>query len=93
MDFVDVQYSVVRILKECPECRGSDDKLVEEWARRFTGHEFSFKSVGLSMSRIKSIERCRRKVQAKNPSLKDVNAEVQRELREAEYRSYFGDRL
>lgn len=87
--FDTFQFEVMRLLKKYPETRVSDDRLVELWLKEKYGIKFRFNDVGLSMGTIKTLERCRRKVQAHNPELKDMKADFQRQLLEEDHRSYF----
>lgn len=81
-EFDTINYRVVRILKDHPDARDSDDVLCEY---------FLGKKLPMKLALIKSIVRCRRHIQRHNPLLKS-NEQVQmlRNKKEQEYQEKFG---
>ena len=92
----NIENIVETILKEVPNTRDDDFELIAEFYSRecpdvlnmnfkyvFLGH----KSLGITS--FKSIERARRKVQAKHPNLIGENIKLKRKKLEKEYRDYY----
>lgn len=88
-EFNSMQFQVMRILKEVPEARNSDDLLLKELTRR-TGKQLNLEEYNISMAIIKSMERARRKVQELNPALKALeNVQEKRKEMQEQYKEYF----
>lgn len=102
MNFKHVESIVEQILKEEPSTRNDDYELMAEYCFRvcpeildmpfryvFLGHKT------LSLPNFKTIERARRKIQAKFPELISERTKKQRKKLETEYKNYYtkGDEI
>lgn len=102
MDFKNVELVVEKILRDVPSTRDDDYELITEYYSRscpeildmpfryvFLGHKT------LEVPNFKSIERARRKVQAKFPELVSRKVKEKRKKLENEYKNYYtkGDEI